>query len=589
MCGIAAIIDYSKIEPKVEDIKSMTDLLAHRGPDGEGFYIKGGVAMGHRRLAVIDTDARSDQPMHRSHLHLVFNGMIYNYLELKDELVSLGQKFTTKSDTEVILAAYDQWGLDCFSKFNGMWAIMLYDQKTNKVVLCRDRFGIKPLYYTNILNKIYLASEIKAFQAAKDWKPKVNHPRLLEYLAYNMTDHTEETMFAGVYQIPKSHYAIVDLAISTMTITRYYDLHKSNSNDGSKFFDLIIDSIKLRTRSDVPLAATLSGGLDSSSIVSLMANKLNLRPDTYTLAYPGHKLDESNYALAVNKKYDIPSHLITTTEEYLKANIDSLVYHQDEPFTGVTVMAQSHIYESVNKAGVKVILGGQGGDEILCGYDKFSIGYFKENIKTKPLSAIQELYHFQRLRSFGIVDALQSVLFYERNKRKRAIDWYDLTEKQNEKRFHRGKEGDIFQMSYKLLFELGISALLRYEDRNSMSYSVESRLPFLDYRLVEYCLNMPSELKLKKGVTKSICRTNMKGIVPTSILNRSDKMGFVTPQNEWMNTNKVYYLKLASDALDKMPFVNREKLELILKSDNNVLWRVINAGLWISKFNISVQ
>lgn len=587
MCGIAAIIDYAKIEPKVEDIKSMTNLLAHRGPDGEGFYIGGGVALGHRRLAIIDTDPRSNQPMHRSHLHLVFNGMIYNYLEIKEELSTLGAIFSTTSDTEVILAAYNQWGLSAFQRFNGMWAIILYDEKEKKIICSRDRFGIKPLYYTRIANRLYFASEIKAFQAIKAWQPKINHTRLMEYLAYNMSDHTEETMFANVYQIPKSHHGVICLQTNDMCINRYYDIHKGEQNDGSKFMELFYDAIKLRTRTDVPLATTLSGGMDSSSIVSVMANKMEYKPITYTLAYPGHKLDESNFALKVNQKYKIASHLTTTTEEYLTQHIDNLVYHQDEPFAGVTVMAQSNIYENINRDGYKVVLGGQGGDEILCGYDKFSLGYFKEKIKTQPLVAITEMFQFQKLRSFDVVNALQSIVFYEKNKRKKFVAWYILNEEQDNARYKRTQENDIFEMSHNLLFGLGLSALLRYEDRNSMSFGVESRLPFLDYRLVEYCLNMDSNLKLKNGITKDTLRKSMKDIVPDDIINRNDKMGFVTPQNEWVNDRKGHYLELANNALDQMPFIDKEKVMVLLPKDNNLLWRVINTGLWISKFNVT--
>ena len=472
MCGITAIIDYAKIEPKVEDIKSMTNLLAHRGPDGEGFYIGGGVALGHRRLAIIDTDPRSNQPMHRSRLHLVFNGMIYNYLEIKEELSTLGSTFSTTSDTEVILAAYNQWGLSAFQRFNGMWAIILYDEKEKKIICSRDRFGIKPLYYTRIANRLYFASEIKAFQAIKDWQPKINHTRLMEYLAYNMSDHTEETMFANVYQIPKSHHGVICLETNDMCIDRYYDIHKGEQNDGSKFMELFYDAIKLRTRTDVPLATTLSGGMDSSSIVSVMANKMEYKPTTYTLAYPGYKLDESNFALKVNQKYKIASHLTTTTEEYLTQHIDNLVYHQDEPFAGITVMAQSNIYENINRDGHKVVLGGQGSDEILCGYDKFILGYFKEKIKKQPLVAIAEMFKFQKTRSFGIKDALLKIVSYENNKRKSLVDWYILNEEQDNMRFKKNQENNIFEMSHNLLFGLGVSALLRYEDRNSMSFGI---------------------------------------------------------------------------------------------------------------------
>ena len=587
MCGIAAIIDYAKIKPKVEDIKSMTDLLAHRGPDGEGFYIEGGVALGHRRLAVIDTDHRSDQPMHRSHLHLVFNGMIYNYLEIKAELEVLGYTFITTSDTEVILAAYQEWDMAAFDRFNGMWAIILFDVKKASVICSRDRFGIKPLYYTKIGQKLYFASEIKAFKAVRDWQPKVNHNRLYEYLAFNMTDHTEETMFDGIYQVPRSHHAIIDLESNEMKCVQYYDIEKPTIlNDGSDFFSLFEDAIRIRTRTDVPLASTLSGGMDSSSIVSMLAARLDTVSDTYTLAYPGDKVDESRYALLVNDKYDIPPNLVTTTEEYLHEHIDRLVYHQDEPFTGATVMAQSHIYEQVNKDGYKVILGGQGGDEILCGYDKFSVGLFKEKIRSNPVAAIRELYYFQKLRAINKED-IQKLKSYGKNKKSEI--WYKASILDESELYKRSSENSVFDISYKLLFELGISALLRYEDRNSMFFGVESRLPFLDHRLVEYCLQMESDKKLNRGITKKILRKSMSGIVPQEIIERNDKMGFVTPQMTWMNSNKDYYLKLANEALDKMPFIDRELITPKLEKDNPLLWRVINAGKWITQFNINVD
>lgn len=588
MCGIAAIIDYAKIKPKVEDIKSMTDLMVHRGPDGEGFYIEGDVALGHRRLSIIDVNARSDQPMHRGPLHLVFNGMIYNYLEIRDELRHLGYEFTTTSDTEVILAAYQEWDMAAFDRFNGMWAIILLDCKKNRIVCSRDRFGIKPLYYTMIGERLYFASEIKAFTSIKTWQPRVNHTRLYEYLAFNMTDHTAETMFEDVYQIPRSHHAIIDLETMDMDLVKYYDLtSNTKKNNSDDFLSLFEDAIRIRTRTDVPLATTLSGGMDSSSIVSVLAAKLGTVSDTYTLAYPGEKVDESEYALKVNEKYDIPSKLVTTTEQYLEQHIDELIYQQDEPFTGATVMAQSHIYQKVKEGGYKVTLGGQGGDEILCGYDKFSIAYFKENIKSNPISAIRELYHFQNLRTIGVRD-IKKVISYEREKKKTVDDWYALTQEQEKRLYTKHPEHNIFEMSKNLLFGLGISALLRYEDRNSMSYGVESRLPFLDYRLVEYCLNMKSNLKLYKGVTKKALRESMLGIVPDDIINRNDKMGFVTPQYSWMNKKKDHYITLAEESLDKMPFIKKEKILPLLSKDNDLLWRVINAGKWITQFKISV-
>lgn len=582
MCGIAAIIEYTKITPKREDVKAMLNKLAHRGPDGEGILIDKSVALGHRRLAILDVDHRSDQPMSYGSHHIIFNGLIYNYEEIKVELKTLNHNFITTSDTEVILHAYKKWGLDAFKKFNGMWSIIIYDTEKNEVICSRDRFGIKPLYYTEYNQQIILASEIKAFTVLKDWRSIINHNRVYDFLLYNRHDHTSETMYEGVLHVPKAHHLILNLNTGEKRFVQYYDIEKpTKTNDGSDFKDLFIDAIKLRTRSDVPLACTLSGGLDSSSIVGSLASELDTPVDTYSLSYPNQKVDESNYAQLVSNKYNLKSHSITTSEDYLLNNLDTLVYQQDEPFVGATVMAQYHIYEQAREDGFKVIIGGQGGDEILAGYYKFLWGLISSGTLIS-YSTWRQVSAFFDKRSISKYKAIRKFLSFNKKKK---VSWYKGINQ--DRNYDRPRERSVFDMSYNLLFGLGLSALLRYEDRNSMSHGVESRLAFLDHRLVEYCLHMRDDLKVDNGIMKKILREAMQDILPKEVIDRHDKMGFETPQYLWMENNNKDYSKMMDEALAVMPFVDKELLLSDTESDFDLMWRVICVGKWIKIHNIS--
>lgn len=588
MCGIAAIIDHTKSKPKTQEVKAMLHLLAHRGPDGEGMLSQEGVTLGHRRLAILDTDHRSDQPMSRYDAHLVFNGLIYNYIELREELKKHGHVFRTSSDTEVILYAYAQWGIDCFQRFNGMWAMVIHDTRRNIVICSRDRFGIKPLYYTKVKEQLIIASEIKAFKAIPDWKSKVNHVRLYEYLAYNMQDHTEETMFSEVFAVPKSHHMVIDLGNMNPKIHRYYDINRPiECHRGEELFVKLADAIKIRTRSDVPLACTLSGGLDSSSIVSTMTQRLNINPMAFSLTYPDNPVDESTYARLVADQYQLDQKLVHPTQEDILAHMDEVIYTQDEPFTGMTVMAQSAIYRSARQAQYKVILGGQGGDEILCGYTKFILARVRSLLRRHPIQALKESLQYGSALSLGLWDIFKNYIDYHCRNKNKHPKWY-LTASPMSSLYVRSAESSVFDMSYNLLFHLGISALLRYEDRNSMSHGIESRLPFLDYRLVEYCLSMQDDVKISKGTTKKILKETMRDIVPKAIINRKDKMGLLTPQNMWMRENSSFYESLMQQSLQYLPMIDHNMVIAQTSTDNKLMWRIINAGKWVQTFNVSI-
>lgn len=583
MCGIAAILDKDINTPKLEYIHPMLDMLAHRGPDGEGVYIKQNIALGHRRLAILDIDNRSKQPMERANLSLIFNGLIFNYIELKEELHSLGYEFETTSDTEVILAAYSEWGLSAFSRFNGMWAIILHDLDQNQLICSRDRFGIKPLYYTEIGNQILWASEIKAFTKHTAWQANINHERVYEYLAYNMHDHTTETMFQGVHQVPRGCHMIVDLSNNEYNTQSYYTLDKGNESDPSEMMDMLQDAISKRTRSDVSYACTLSGGLDSSTVVSTMADKLDLQPEVFSLKFKEPEVDESAYAAMVSEKYQLRQHWVKPNIEELISTLDKHLQIQDEPFNGTTVIAQHAIYEQIADRGHKVSIGGQGGDEIFCGYEKFIYHYYK-SLKSKPVLLSKELLLFAKHNPVPwsmIWDRYSHMI--KSNKGEKA-SWYKA-KLHNSRLFTRPSENSIFEVSKNLLSNLGISALLRYEDRNSMVNGIESRLPFLDYRLVEYAVNLTDDEKIKNGRTKALVRDKMKGIVPQSIIDRKDKMGLETPQEQWLNDPKL--IQYVSDHIDELPFLNKNAILRKIKSDQKFMWRVLSLIRWMKIYKVT--
>ncbi len=546
MCGICGF--NWKNEKLCRD---MANTLKHRGPDDEGFYFDDNVSLGHRRLSIIDLEG-GHQPIYNEDktICIVYNGEIYNYLELRKELENK-HKFYTNTDTEVILHAYEEWGKDCLNKFNGMWAFCIYNKNKNIFFLSRDRFGIKPLYYYFKEGKFIFASEIKAI-LQHNIERTPNDLLIFDYLMYNIVDHTNETFFKGIKKIPKGHFAVFDIKKNKLNIERYWALkisQEDNHGDERKIKDLFLDSVRLRLRSDVPVGSCLSGGIDSSSIVCTLSKMIdNKNIATFSAVFPGKDIDESTYIQTVVENSGVKSNFTSPSGEELIEDITKLIYHQEEPITGPGVYTQFRVMKLAHEKGLKVLLDGQGSDELLAGYLYFFGYYFKELLKKcRILKLIKEMrcYYNKHKRFYEIGMMLYLFLPYSFKRyifqRENKYVNTDFIDKYQKESTYLKDFIDVNSLNDSLLkhFEYKLGHLLNWEDKNSMTFSIETRLPFLDYRFVKYLFSLPSSSKIKNGETKAIFRKAMKGILPDRILQRQDKLGFETPEDEWIKIPKV--------------------------------------------------
>lgn len=626
MCGIVGYISKEE-QIDVALFEKMTDILIHRGPDDRGTYYEGLVALGQRRLSILDLSADGHQPMHYLQRYtIVFNGEIFNYIELREELSRAGYSFVSKTDTEVLMAAYDYWGAECLNKLNGMWAFALYDRAEGQLFAARDRFGVKPFYYYLSGDRLVWASEIKALLPALPGRPKANIPRLLDNILLGAFDHTSETMFEGVRQLQPGCYLRFDVPAFSLAVTRYYDIDRITPNQRSypentqRFKELFIDAVRLRLRSDVPVGSCLSGGLDSSSIVCVAAGLLKNKPGD-----AGHHTISSCYKQADELKYDeqeyidqvvaqtgVQGHKIYPDVTDFFANLDHIIYHQDEPVGGLCHEAQYNVFKAAAREGITVMLDGQGADEQLAGYTPFYSVLIREYLRRfhfagawRELNAFRkehkdtEVYGMKGLIWFMVSDLLPAWL------RKRALkyvtsreefEWlkvpYDETTVQQTRKYTSFDDYTKKQMKY------GLINLLHFEDRNAMASSIEGRVPFLDYRLVEHVLSLPPDQKLKAGVTKRILRDAMRGIIPEGIRTRTTKLGFAVPVDVWVMKHPGKVREELADALEALTdILHKEKIlrwfdqnktnELALK--NVILWRIICAGKWVKRFQVTFR
>lgn len=623
MCGIIGYISKSNpINNRLFD--KMTDILVHRGPDDRGTYYEGNLALGFRRLSIIDLSKNGHQPMHyMARYTIVFNGEIYNYIELKEELIAFGYSFNSKTDTEVIVAAYDKWGVDCLSKFNGMWAFAIYDKETKKLFCARDRFGVKPFYYFNNGDMFVFASEIKAILPAFADKPKANIPRVLDNILYGAFDHTSETLFKDIYQIQPGYALILDHDFKT-TYTQYYNIDKINLNkqpyeeNVRQFKELFIDAVKLRLRSDVPIGSCLSGGLDSSSIVCVVAQLIKenggVRHDTISSCYTAIDelvYDEQVYIDEVVRASHTNSHKIYPDIKHFIENIDKIIYHQDEPVGALSHEAQFTVFKGAKEQGLTVMLDGQGADEHLAGYSIFHSVIIREYLKQfRFVRAINEITAFKRMHSESVVYGSKGLFWFmikdllptaiQRRMIKHAtlreeFDWINIT--YDSKSVDKTREFSDFDDFTKKSLKYGLIQLLHFEDRNSMASSIEGRLPFLDYRLVEHVVSLPPDQKIKNGITKRILRDAMKGILPEKIRTRTSKLGFAVPSDLWVMKYPELIKQELETALDQLkPIIDSEKVLLWFDKNkdnkialtNTTLWRIISTGVWLKAFNISL-
>ena len=545
MCGIAGIVAFNGVVES-EKLKAMTDIIVHRGPDGEGQWLNGAhnVGFGHRRLSIIDLSENGKQPMHYANgrYTITFNGEIYNYIELREKLKHRGYRFVSGSDTEVLLAMYDLKKETCLEDLDGMFAFAIWDEREQTLFCARDRFGEKPFHYYIDKHQFVFASEIKQFWAYGISK-KTTEKRLRAFINNGEVDDSNEeesTFYETIKRLDAATYMVVTKDKKPVK-QKYWSVEVEQSFKGNlrsasdQFLELLTDSVKMRLRSDVPVGSSLSGGLDSSSIVMLIDRLKgeSVIQNTFSARFKNFAKDEGKYieevvkaCCAINAQYTWPD------EDYFLSVFDQVTYHQDEPYGSGSIVAQYAVMQLAKERNVTVLLDGQGADEYLAGYHSQYYTYLgqlfyndrkKYNREYGSYSNLQNLN--QPIEDFRSKESLRQQL----GRHKRLLLGQSMPVPAN-------------ALALKLKFDLqtdGLKTLLRYADRNSMAHSREVRLPFLSHKLVEFVFSLPDDFKLKEGWSKYVLRNSMQGILPRDICWRTDKIGFEPPQNNWMNSGKV--------------------------------------------------
>lgn len=613
MCGIAGIISA---DPKFSDgshIKKMIDTLAHRGPDGEGIWTNAssGIALGHRRLTIIDLSDNGKQPMHYLNRYtIIHNGEIYNYPEIKNELEQKGYNFFSNTDTEVITAAYDCWQDECLDHFDGMFAFAIWDEKEKELFAARDRFGEKPFFYYYDNEKILFASEMKALWAA-GIERKVNQKLLFNYLTIGYVDNPnipDETFFEDIKKLPAASFLKFKSAKSQLTIETYWDIEVEIQNEKisdeeaiEQFQFLFQQSVMRRLRSDVPLGTSLSGGLDSSSVVAAIhqQNSQNNNLQAFTAIFPGFEKDESVFAKNISDKFRLQQNLTEPTAAGLYDELEKLFYHQEEPFTSASIYAQYKVYEAAKQRGIKVLLDGQGADETLAGYHKYYKWYWQELFRRRKLAGSHELQAARDLgikEGFGWKNRIAALLpefasiVLEKQYLLNALSHDGLTKdfirNQSKEAYYTTPE--IQTLNGVLYFNTcmhGLEELLRYADRNAMAHGRETRLPFLSHELVEFVFSLPSNFKIRNGWTKWLLRKSMENILPEEITWRKDKTGFEPPQKSWMRSKNIEELvisakkKLVDEKIVNPEVMTKKGVTTEAYAADNFDWRYLTASM----------
>lgn len=612
MCGICAIINLDQQLVRESPIREMMRIMKHRGPDDEGVFVEKNVGLGFVRLSIIDLSHAGHQPMTSAdgRYVIVLNGEIYNYIELREELSALGHVFRTRTDTEVLLAAYREWGGDCLDRLNGMWAFAIYDRRERTLFCARDRFGVKPFYYHLDEDRLAFASEIPPLLQLLPGKPRANETAIYDYLVFNRTDQGEGTFFQEIKKLQHGNSMTIQLTEdrgqkSEVRINRWYDL-KANLKEPfrthGEFRETFSSAIGLRLRSDVPVGVCLSGGLDSSSIVSILLKDhqkkdLNTFSAVYGRGIPG---DESEY-IDLYRNEPLRMHFTTPSAQSLHLDLHRFVRSMGEPVPTTSPYAQFKVME-LAKGKVVVTLDGQGADEQLAGYHYFFGFSFKELLRTGHwLKFGSELLHYLALHRslFGMKTLLYFMLpgslrgwVREQSNEYLGRDFADRNRKRST--FSDDLYGSSsLQESLLNHFEYKLEHLLKWEDRNSMAFSLEARVPFLDYRLVERTLSLPSDRIIFKGMNKFLLREAMSGTLHEKIRCRRDKIGFDTPMNEWFQNKSlkdfISQQLRSSDFLRELVDVKKVLNEYSRRaggkqSNSREIWKILNLHLWHERF-----
>lgn len=606
MCGICGIINLNDEHVSSSSIKIMMNEIKHRGPDDDGIFIKENIGLGFVRLSILDLTQAGHQPMtsKNGRYIIIFNGEIYNYLELKEDLKKYGHCFNTRTDTEVILSAYEEWGEKCLDRFNGMWAFLIFDKQNKEIFAARDRYGIKPFYYYKDNKRLIFASEIPPILKLLNHKPRINNQAIFNYLVFNRTDYSDETFFSGIKKL--QHGYSLKIQNKNFEIKRWYNLKKNLDRpfqDVSTFKETLTSSIGLRLRSDVPIGTCLSGGIDSSSIASILLSDFNIQDlHTFSAIYgKGVKGDESGFINAYKTQIR-NMHYTHPTGEKLYKDMHSFIFAHAEPIPTTFPYAQYKVMELAKK-NVTVTLDGQGADEELAGYHYFFGFFYKDLLRQlKLLKLFTEIFHY--LQKHQSIYGLKTFLFFllpDQMKTSLRVKEKGYLYREFYKTYNENEEivGNLYgsgSLSEALVnhFEYKLEHLLKWEDRNSMFFSLESRVPFLDHRIVEGLLCAKSKFLIDKGMTKNILRMAMKGIVPENIRTRKDKMGFVTPEDDWFRTkffqNYIFEL-LNSNSFSDRNIIDKKKAITLynqhLQKKTNIskeIWKWINLENWFRMF-----
>ena len=601
MCGLCGVVAPGP--PERETVGRWLDALTHRGPDGRGMFANDGVCLGHVRLAIIDLSEAGSQPFasEGGDLQLLHNGEIYNYIELRDELHSKGHRFRTATDTEVLLAAYREWGRRCVEHFNGMWAFAIWDAAERTLFCSRDRFGVKPLYYRLDGDRLAFASEPWVLS-----KGEASAAAVRAYLEQGWLDDDDETFFAGVRRLPPAHS--LTFGRHGLHIERYWRLEQQDPplDPVVAVREAFLDAVRLQLRSDVPVGTCLSGGIDSSAIAVGVAHHGHEHQKTVTAYFDEPGFDERPYARAVVEATGADGHWITFDASELVGNLPAIVRAQGEPFGSTSICAGWYVMRAAREAGLTVMLDGQGGDEVFAGY-RAAYGYRIADLVTRgrvseagrELAAFWSRHGGQPLAAAGVLarpflPARVGGAARARLTGSATLPHPDLRDAA------RRPESNGYPFPDRLrrhlahtLSRRGLPELLRYEDRNSMAHSIEARVPFLDHRLVELAYSLDGAQLLARGETKAVLRRALADLLPRKVRERTDKLGFVTPEGRFMRDalgDLAAEMFGATEFRERRlvdPAAARERLARHRRGDviaGMELWRALNVELWARMF-----
>ncbi len=614
MCGISGIIHLDGQPVPESQLSAMMRAMKHRGPNDDGMYAEGGVGLGFVRLSILDLSPAGHQPMFSADERyvLIFNGEVFNYIELREELMAKGHRFRTQTDSEVLLAAYVEWGEAMLHRMNGMWAFVIYDRRDKTIFGARDRYGVKPFFYCLDGQRFLFGSDIRSITAVLGRKPTPDSESLFNFLAFNRTDQNDGTFLKEVKKLDHGHCFKIRVGgesggAPVFRPQKWYDIRKELKEpfkSPEEYREMFNSSVGLRLRSDVPVGVCLSGGLDSSSIVSVLLQNFQKKDlNTFSAVYgSGQKGDESSFIDLY--KGQLTNMYFTRPEAAdLLADLDDLARAQYEPVPSTSTYAQYRVMKLAREH-VVVTLDGQGADEALAGYHYFFGFHFKNLLRRGRLGALtSEMGHYyDKHRSlYGIKSLVFFLLpaFLRTQVRVMEKGYLDPDFFQANAQGTNIITGELYgsnSLQEALInhFEYKLEHLLKWEDRNSMWFSLEARVPFLDYRLVERTLTIPDDMIIRKGMTKHILREAMKGTLPEAIRMRRDKVGFETPEAEWFRTPA--FQTYIRDMINSAPFTTRgimdlKKVQSIYEKHLNregnysrEIWKWIHLEKWYNQF-----